>query len=295
MGNKKTKKTFMGKDGYHLPNEIVDYQFWWKLVRVGVRRTTFMDEMGMDEMGKIGKVGNRWEELDVSCYKGWGLDNEGEFLKMKFKEWWSGDRWRELFAVSVQTEVLQQVQIDKTTGEEKDIFKVRMEFEFDGDKEKIFAQFNNFMKNLVMVDELSEMGNRTSDSRQLKIPFTGKHQITPENAQIKYYGMLGIVTLQESKITLIEERDWGSDIRDNLTGVGVTKTISTKQIWELFLERTSDKVGMNIPYHTAHENHKGKSKDEVWNSVMGTVRKNLSRGDKLLNNVCRGEFTGKYY
>ena len=288
MGNKKTKKTFMGKDGYHLPNEIVDYQFWWKLVRVGVRRTHFMDEWAMG--------GRRWDELDESLYKGWGLEvGRNKFLKMKWKEWWSGDRWRDLFAVSIQTKVLQEVIEDKKTGDEYDKIKVTVEFEFDGDKEKILSQFNNFMKNLVMVDELSEMGNRTSDSRQLKIPFTGKHQITPENAQIKYYGMLGIVTLQESKITLIEERDWGSDIRDNLTGVGVTKTISTKQIWELFLERTSDKVGMNIPYHTAHENHKGKSKDEVWNSVMGTVRKNLSRGDKLLNNVCRGEFTGKYY
>lgn len=286
MTNMKTKKTFMGKDGYHLPNEIVDYQFWWRLVRIGVRRTKFMDEMGMG--------GRRWIELDDSRYKGWGLEDKEAFLKMDFRKWWSGNRWRDLFAVSVQSEVFQEVIIDKTTGEEKDQFRVRMEFVFDGDKDKIISQFNKFMKNLAMVDELSEIHDRTINKRQLKIPFTGKYAVTPENKQIKYYGMLGIVTLQECKIELIEKHDWSSDKRYNLSGIGVAKTISTRDIWEQFLKKTSDRVGKNIPYHTAHISKKGMNMDEAWESVQGTVRKNLSRGDKLLNNVCSGEFTGEY-
>ena len=239
--------------------------------------------------------GRRWEYLDVSRYEGWGLELESKkFLKIKWKKWWSGERWRELFASPFQTEVLQEVLIDKPTDEEYDQINVKMEFVFDGDKKRIISHFEKFIKELSVVDDLSEIENRTINQRQIKIAMK-RFPITPENTQIKYYGMLGIVTLQECKMRLIYSHKWGSDKRRDLTELGITKTITPKQIWELFLKRTSDKVGMNIPYHTAHMDHNEKSKDEVWEKVKGTVRKNLSRGDKLLNNVCRGEFTGKYY
>jgi hypothetical protein len=282
----KKEKTFMGKDGCHLPNEIVDYQFWWRLVRVGIKRTKLMDKWSVG--------GKRWEYFDYSRYEGWDLQKKN-FLKVKFKDWWSGDRWRDLFAVSIQTEVLQEVIINEKTGEEKDQFNVKMEFVYEGDKKKTIAQFEKFIKELSVVDDLTDMDKDvrpSSNKRQIKVAINN-FPITPQNTQIKYYGMLGIVTLQECKMKIIYGHKWGKDER-RFTEYGVTKIITPKQIWELFLKRTSDKVGKNIPYHTAHKNHKGMSKDEVWEKVKGTVRKNLSRGDKLLNNVCRGEFTGKY-
>jgi hypothetical protein len=74
MGNKKTKKTFMGRDGYHLPNEIVDYQFWWKLVRIGVKRNRLIEKLeengkwvlGVGDDAEVKGDKKRWEKLDVS-------------------------------------------------------------------------------------------------------------------------------------------------------------------------------------------------------------------------------------
>jgi hypothetical protein len=297
------KKTFMGRDGYHLPNEIVDYHFWWKLVRIGVKRNRLIEKLeengkwvlGVGEDAEVKGDKKRWEYLDVSRYEGWGLEvGSKKFLKIKWKEWWSGDRWKDLFASPFQTKVLQEVIKDETTKDEYEKLNVKMEFVFDGDKKRIISHFEKFIKELSVVDDLSEMENRTINKRQIKISIK-KFPITPENTQIKYYGMLGTVTLQECKMRIIYSHPWGKDKRKNLKVFGMTKTITPEQIWELFLKRTSDKVGKNIDYHTAHEDHKGKSKDEVWDEVKDTVRKVISRGDKLLNNVCRGEFTGKYY
>jgi len=316
----------MGKDGYHLPNELVYYHFWWKLVRIGVKRNRLMERfkegkyswedgrerivLGFGEDAETKEYSNiweedvevkgdkkRWEKLDVSRYEGWGLELESKkFLKVKWEKWWwGGERWKELFASPFQTKVLQEVLFDETTGDEYDQFNVKMEFEFDGDKKRIISHFENFIKQLSVVDDLSDMEDRTTKQRHIKISMK-KFPITPENTQFKYYGMLGTVTLQECKMRLIYSHAWGKDKRKNLQVLGMTKTITHKQIWELFLKRTSDKVGKNIEYHTAHEDHIGKSMDDVWEIVKekGTVSKVLSRGDKLLNNVCRGEFPGKY-
>ena len=297
----------MGKDGYNLPNEIVDYQFWWRLVRIGVKRNRLIEKLeengkwvlGVGEDAEVKGDKKRWEYLDVGRYEGWGLEvGSKKFLKVKWKEWWSGDRWRDLFAIPFQTEILQEVKVDEKTKEEYDKFNVKIEFEFDGDKKRIISQFERFIKELSVVDDLSEMDKDdrpSSNSRKIKIS-TKRFPITPENVQIKYYGFLGMVTLQECKMRLIYRYPWGRDKRKNLKVLGMTKTISHKQIWELFLKRVSDKVGKNIPYHTAHEDYKGKSKDEVWEIIddKGSFSKVLSRGDKLLNNVCRGEFPGKY-
>ena len=226
-----------------------------------------------------GVCDRQWKPVMKNKYEGWGLENEDEFINTKFKDWWSGKRWRDLFAVSVRVKVVKD--------------KIVMEFSTDGNKKNIKKQISEFFKQIEDVDinaEISKMPSKHLTLSSMK----GKYSLYPDNAEIKYYGMLGIVTLQEAKIELIGALDWSKVKSMNELRYEVKQQVSIRDIWEQFLSKTTDKVGKNIVYHTAHKSNKGMKKDKIWSKVQGTVRKNISRGDELVSNVRQGRFPDKY-